>query len=290
MYCAGYPLFALKLSQRFPTPPYVQTLCAAEAPAYALVPLPANVESDTKPLQASYDAQSIGRWSFAEAGGTTLYDQTTNHLDGVLYNGPAWTTDSEHASVLSFDGADDYVYIPPNLALNPSDRFEIEAWTKVTGTANYYAIVDKHGGGVPAQGYTLYVSGGRLRFSIYAGANGNGDVVGTTDLRDSAWHHLLGRWTGQAMQVYVDGVLEGGVAWTYAPVSNSNAACIGRRTDGWGGYMLFRGMIGEVRISHCNNAPVLARIGAQSAVVGAPKAVPLQATDADPGDTGELTF
>jgi hypothetical protein len=213
-----------------------------------------------------------------------------NHLDGALYNGPTWTSEPEHASVLSFDGVDDYVYVPPNLVLNMSDRFEIEAWIKVTGTANYYAIVDKHAGGAPAQGYTLYVSGGRLRLSIYAGPNGNGDVMGTTDLRDSAWHHVLGRWTGQAMQVYVDGRLEGGVSWSYAPVPNSNAACIGRRTDGWGGYMLFRGVIGEVRISHYNNAPVLVRIGPQSAIVGMPKAILLQATDADPSDIGRLTF
>jgi hypothetical protein len=49
-------------------------------------------------------------------------------------------------------------------------------------------------------------------------------------------------------------------------------------------------MIGEVRISHYNNSPVLACIGAQSAFVGLPKAIFLQSTDADPADLAELTF
>jgi parallel beta-helix repeat protein len=97
-------------------------------------------------------------------------------------------------------------------------------------------------------GFTLLLSTGRLRFTVYSNTTAV-DVSGTSDLRDDSWHHVAGIWDGSFAKVYVDKKLEGRTPWTTPPASTTANLGIGKRLSGWGGYMPFLGSIDEVRIS-----------------------------------------
>lgn len=190
-----------------------------------------------------------------EATGATAYDATTNHNDGTI-SGAAWTT-GYSGSALFFHGSPaDCVVVPHSASLDITNTFWIEAWIKTAGTDNYFGIVDKYSGGEPSYGFTLYVNGGQLRFSIYSGAKGACDLwAGLTDLRDNQWHHVAGGWDGLYARGYVDGGRLAEVPWTNAPGSTTQLLCIGKRYTGWGTDMPFLGTIDEVLISRAPPRP-----------------------------------
>ena len=136
------------------------------------------------------------------------------------------------------------------VALGAYGPFAVEAWIRAAGTDTYLAIVDKYRyeGGL-SYGFSLYLSSGRLRLSVYGGAQGDGNVIGTTDLRDDDWHHVRGAWDGTQLTVEVDGEAEKIVPWAHPPAPTTQACGIGKRLSGWGGFMPFLGRIDEVMIS-----------------------------------------
>ena len=192
-------------------------------------------------------------WHFDENQGTVVYDATLNHNNGTAF----YTARAPgiYGSALSFNGSSSYVSVPHSASLDITGPFSVQAWIKASGTANYYAIVDKYTYySTGSKGFAMYLNGGKLRLSIYAGSAGNGDIFGTTDLRDNQWHHVFASWNGSSMKLYVDGKLQSSASWTHAPASTTAALGIGKRLSGWGGYMNFLGIIDEVMISN-NPAP-----------------------------------
>ncbi len=190
----------------------------------------------------------VAIWHFDENAGTIAYDATSYNNDGTI-NGPTWTPGYSN-SALSFNGIWDYVEVQNSPSLDITGPFSVQAWIKCNGALHYYAIVDKYEyNAAGSRGFTLYLTGGQLRLSVYSGAAGNGDVFGISDLRDNVFHHVMGSWDGSYMQVYVDGVLEGSQPWTNTPVSTTQNVGIGMRLSGWGNYMPFSGIIDEVMIA-----------------------------------------
>jgi hypothetical protein len=96
----------------------------------------------------------VGWWGFEEGIGTIAFDSSGSGNDGILVNGPTWTT-GKVGNALSFDGIDDYIQIS-NFALAPTSGFTMESWVKLNGpnvlntyqffigdsTANYRLGVD----------------------------------------------------------------------------------------------------------------------------------------------------
>ncbi len=190
----------------------------------------------------------VAIWHFDENTGNVAYDATSNQNDGII-TGATWTS-SLMGYALSFNGNSDDVTVPHSLSLDITGQFSVQAWIQSTGTNSYYAIVDKYEyNPAGSKGFTLYISSGILRFSIYSGAVGIADVFGTTELRDNTYHHVMASWDGSFMSVYVDGNLEGQAPWSNPPASTTQSVGIGMRLSGWGGYMPFNGIIDEVIIS-----------------------------------------
>ncbi len=86
-------------------------------------------------------------------GGTILPDATGWHMDGTLVAGAGDTADKAVPGqvgpyALQFDGANDYVEIPHNAALDAvetQDKVTIAAWAKIAAWYNgYFSIVDKY--------------------------------------------------------------------------------------------------------------------------------------------------
>jgi hypothetical protein len=211
-----------------------------------------NGGSDVFVAKIAFGPPPVGYWRFDEGSGSTAYDETDNNNDGTI-SGATWTTGFSgsalyfHGGGQWFDG--DVVTVLNSSSLDINGEFTVEAWIKAEGIDNYLAIVDKYQYQDPiSRGFTLYLTTGRLRFGIYSGSHGSGNCSGTSDLRDTTWHHVAGTWGGGYMRVYVDCQMEGEVAWTCPPASTTNNLGIGKRLSGWGGYMPFLGTIDEVRI------------------------------------------
>jgi len=190
----------------------------------------------------------VAIWHLDENAGSTAFDATSYDNDGTV-TGPTWTPGYSN-SALNFNGSSDYVLVQHSPSLDITNQFSVQAWIKCSGSQHYYAIVDKYEYTASgSRGFTIYLTGGQLRLSVYSGAAGDGDVFGTSDLRDNVFHHVFASWDGSYLRAYVDGVLEGEVAWANAPVSTSQNVGIGMRLSGWGSYMPFAGIIDEVLIS-----------------------------------------
>lgn len=190
----------------------------------------------------------VAIWHLDENAGNIAYDATNYDNDAAL-TGPTWTPGYSN-SALNFNGSSDYALAQHSPSLDITNPFSVQAWIRCSGTLHYYAIVDKlENTPTGSKGFTMYLTGGQLRLSVYSGAAGDGDVFGTTDLRDNVFHHVFASWDGSFMRAYVDGILEGEVAWANASVSTTQNIGIGMRLSGWGGYMPFDGIIDEVIIS-----------------------------------------
>lgn len=202
---------------------------------------------------AKYTNQN-GRWEFDENSGTIAHD-SANDNDGTI-SGPTWAT-GKIGSALYFHGGgqrasgSDSVTIPHSPGLDINGQFTLMAWIKATGSDNYLMIIDKYyGTATVAKGVSLYLSGGKIRFSIYSDTDGSRNLVGTSELRDNAWHHVAAVWDGGYAKVYVDAFKQGQVGWSYPPTSTTAPLGIGKRLGGWGGYLPFLGTIDNVVIYH----------------------------------------
>ena len=135
--------------------------------------------------------------------------------NGELLNGVAFTS-GKTGQAFSFDGVDDGISILKTASLNLGpDDFSIEAWVKLDRTQTHQGAIFFNYAGVPY--YALFVTAdakARLLFRPgYALTGGDNDpfvaATGTTSLRDSRWHHLVGVRSSATALIYVDGVLEG---------------------------------------------------------------------------------
>ncbi len=186
----------------------------------------------------------ISYWNFDEGFGTTA-NECINDNDGTI-SGATWTT-GKVGPALYFNS--NSVTVPHSSSLDITGPFTVEAWIKAVGTDNYNMIVDKFSISTPlSYGFSFYLSNGNLKLSLYSGADGNGGVSGTTELRDDAWHHVAGFWDGSHIRIYIDGVFEAESSWAYPPGSTTNDLGIGKRLSCHGGCLYFKGTIDEVAI------------------------------------------
>lgn len=203
-------------------------------------------------FQVAGAQQTILELKFDEGSGNTTHDSGPSHLTGQITSA-TWTT-GHSGKALQFRGGKqfetgDAVTVKGSAGMDFSVPFSVEAWVFCTGREVYQAIVDQHEYKTGlAAGFTLYLTDGRLRISLYSGENGNADAVGTSDLRDSRWHYVRGFWDGLRLEVHVDGRREAQTAWAFPPAMSSRDICVGLRAGGWGGYLPFQGTIDEVVI------------------------------------------
>jgi hypothetical protein len=206
-----------------------------------------NIDADPcfigEPTPLGLTAGMISYWKFDEGSGTIAND-SVNGNNGTI-SSATWTT-GKVGLALYFSSGD--VNVPHSSNLDIIYPFTVEAWIKATGASNYHMIVDKLLGGATSYGFSFYLSSGSLKLTLYSGANGNGSVAGTTDLRDDTWHHVVGFWDGSHMKIYIDGGFEAESPWAYPPGSTTNDLGIGQRLSCYGGCLYFTGSIDEVAI------------------------------------------
>jgi len=185
----------------------------------------------------------VAYWSFDEGTGNIAYDISGNGNNCTIY-GAKWTK-GKYGSALQFDGVDDYVEVPHSVSLNITDAITIEAWINTSSDGGWWdSIVSKMDwGGGTRPGYTLLHRRKEVEFI----AKSEGGVYYTISPLYGTWIHVAGRYDGECLRLYVNGVERGtpkqltdGLGSTITPLK------IGRLAYEDVGY--FHGIIDEVRI------------------------------------------
>ncbi len=120
--------------------------------------------------------------------------------------------------------------------------WSIGAWIKTSTSTKpsiSYTIVSKW---ASSQGYELLIN-----YQGYAQARFAGDtsvVSGTTVITDQQWHYVMAVYNSSALNIYVDGKIEGTLSSPSAPVNSTSAFWVGTRNSSY----YFPGLIDEARV------------------------------------------
>ena len=159
-----------------------------------------------------FDPQLVGWWSFDEGSGTVVRDDSGQGNDGTFVGAPQWAS-GVIGGALAFDGDnDDQGELTTVLPVGSSSN-TVALWIKVPSVGQEGLASGERVGDIlgnysdsPNSNWELHAAGQmRLWWN-----NGQVDARGTTDLRDSTWHHVA--WVRDqaagACTMYIDGQLE----------------------------------------------------------------------------------
>ncbi|MGA1847951.1 MAG: LamG-like jellyroll fold domain-containing protein [Thermoplasmatota archaeon] len=202
------------------------------------------------------DDGPVAHWRFEESSwsgvsGEVRDSSGSNH--GTLRGSGAPVSDGKIGKAASFSGSG-FVDVGSNADVDITGNLSISAWIKTSSSATYLAILDKHHHvsdlpqGKNERGYSFYLTDGKIRLTIYSLEGGQRSAMGFTDLRDGKWHHVAGIWDQKTIRVYSDGKLGELNNWTRKLTSSPAIVAIGKRSEGWGGYMNFNGRIDELKL------------------------------------------
>lgn len=148
-------------------------------------------------------------------------------------------------SSLNFDGTNDYVEVPHNIALN-LNTLTLEAWIRTTVSNSTHRILAKPTTTTSGfQRYSMFVANDL----VYFVAGGNQTYcVSTSTVTDGEWHHVAGVFDDNTnvLQIYIDGVLETTTSDAAAPLSSTGNLAFGSFNSSYSEH--FNGEIDEIRI------------------------------------------
>ena len=171
---------------------------------------------------------------------TVVNGTTTDNLPGA-------------GRALDFDGQNDYVLIPTNPVLKPTNAMTLESWINVrsfdTEWETVLSFAQDNGGS--ESGYDLAFVNEKLRFRCKTAtmSSGEWDSNPGADVRYNEWVHIAGVYDGAEIRFYLNGVLQeaqpktGAINWQFAPVDFRIGAYHDDNED-----YFFDGQIDEVRV------------------------------------------
>jgi hypothetical protein len=148
----------------------------------------------------------------------------------------------------AFNGKDAYIRVPNNANLNPGAAFSVEFWVKanpVQPEAQFNLIDKSHGLPPGHTGWTFqgWTATGELLFHI--GSRPDAAAGTGVSILDDRWHHIAGIYTGNSIQMYLDGVMKSMTPFTAPPANNTGDLYFGRMGVGIRHY---NGLLDEVAI------------------------------------------
>ena len=193
-----------------------------------------------------FDSQNmVSYWSFDEATSTIAYDnQSTNN--GTLTNGPTWQSSSNcvSGSCLSFNGTNNYVGVPDDTSLKPS-QITAEVWVYPTVISVNQAILGKGDGGSTGGGYNFVIySSNYPSFWIYDGTGNLQNLSFNVGISANQWYHLVYTYDGTTAKAYVNGIYKNSLSVSGFTQKNIPLGIGSFSGGGW----YFNGLIDEVRI------------------------------------------
>jgi hypothetical protein len=208
-------------------------------------------------------------WRFEEASGDAL--DSLGPYPAVLRSNAvrsaevplAMIPQTGAANAMSIDGTGAAGSVGTAVDMGPaiqvmSNDFTLECWVKVTGTPNGGGIiVGKFQTGLFADKYFSLnhspPTGGQVTFQ-FGGTGGNKIESALKNLNQ--WYHLAGVRQGDAIRLYVDGVLENSATLnSFRDFTSDQRFCVAGGASGGVGNM--QGLVDEVRLSNMALIPEL---------------------------------
>ena len=168
----------------------------------------------------------ISFWTFDESDveGETVRDIVSGN-DGTIMGDPK-IVEGKVGEALEFDGEDDYVEIPHSEDLDfQTDEATVEAWIYPNVIeADKHTIYRKAD---VTDKFILRLNGSNAEFYIQTDVGSNNVLAG--NIEANKWQHVLGRYDGSDMELFVDGISVGSVSHSGNIVSDVADAYIGSR-------------------------------------------------------------
>jgi len=190
----------------------------------------------------------VGHWKFDEGSGTVAGDSSGLGNNGTLTNGPVWGV-GKVGGALSFDGSDDYINLN---TLNVSgSALTLSAWIRGdTFLPSDARVISKSIGTAEQDHYwmlSIIDNGGiKLRFRLKTNGTTNTLIASSGNLSPNTWYHVIARYDGSTMKLYLNGAEVGSTSKTGTlDTSNIVGVNIARNPDGYGKW---DGLIDDVRI------------------------------------------
>lgn len=166
-----------------------------------LTPMGVMYRDHVAPLAYLQGLQSNGTRSFSQLRfeGDVL-DSSGHGNNGITTGSPAYTN-GYRGQALMFDGANNYVTLPPNIANN--NAFSFAAWINWQGGGNWQRIFDFGNSTTHYMFLSPNAAGTNLRFAM---RNGGGEqIVQTAQLPAGSWQHVAVTLSGSTARIYLNG-------------------------------------------------------------------------------------
>ncbi|MFZ5979707.1 MAG: LamG domain-containing protein, partial [Candidatus Zixiibacteriota bacterium] len=190
-------------------------------------------------------------WHFDDNSGTAVSDESGHGNDGILRNGPVWTTGGRFGYALDMDGTNDYMIIPDDTSLdvNPvGGALTMEAWVYPHTNLTYYrTIMAKRGwhGGPTNYQMSIDPSTGTL---MYYSSTSGGVKTSTMEIPLNEWSYIavtLDMADGNII-FYRNGAARDTIAGGVIGPVNDDSLYIGM---GYDTLYTFDGLLDEVRLT-----------------------------------------
>lgn len=193
-------------------------------------------------VMAVTDEALVGYWPFNEGAGNIAVDASGNGHDGELIDNPSWVA-GKYGSALAFGAGGEYVVVPDDDALDLSEAVTYMGWFNLReAIAGQRRMMSKND-----SIFFLFDFSDPSSLDFLVKPNNSFAESTTIDWVLGEWYHFAGTYDGNALRIYINGVLEG-EATGVAPIATSNL-------DLWIGaddYNLpvttFPGILDEIRI------------------------------------------
>jgi len=193
----------------------------------------------------------VGYWKFDEGNGTTVYDSSTNKLNGTLQSGtsiPTWSNNGKVNKALNFLNNDNsHISIADSGTNSPIDltsQFTLSAWVYINSISSYSTIFYKYGTFLlairPSGGIWSMISDGTWK-TVYDSPS---NLVST-----GKWQQITLTFDSQNSKLikgYLNGKLVSSIGISSQVVPNNNPLYIGKGYSGENGNM--NGLIDEVKV------------------------------------------
>lgn len=226
------------------------------------------IRADIEATNLALSTNLVSRWSMNHTSGTTVTDSINAYNGTISAANPAWTEDIPYTGVtrnsksmaLSADNSQ-AIQLTDSSSLRPSGNFTIEAWVKVADGSGSQFIFQSYSENTNVAGIHFFVdSTEKLRIvsGKNTGTTANTDyksLTGTTTLSPNTWYHVAAVYNGSTLELFVDGVSDGSVAWA----NNASYAATNYVRIGCGNYTgsnlnHLDGFIDEVRLWSTNRS------------------------------------
>ena len=143
-------------------------------------------------------------WKLDETSGTTVYDSTSNGINGTSIDVTSIT--GKISNAYSFNGSSSNVGF--GAVCRPTGGLSVSYWINVTASQSTKPSIHNATYSTNWAGWLIYfTSGGFIRFLLGDNLTAPYQLTTTTNLRNTGWRHIVCTWddTTDNVYIYVDG-------------------------------------------------------------------------------------